>query len=153
MLHVRRTCGRSAWVGLPIKLRIRTGSCPHSGPNNSGWGGDYWTNSGNVVTNAHWYNYLVAGGYVTYNVLNCPGLTYVSKPYAVEASLTAVQSSAITNYSFGGSTFTLPAGMAMGDGWGRYICNYAYPRDTFGTSEKDSSPSFFSQYPRGGRKR
>ena len=118
--------------------------------NNGGWGGDFWSRSTNTVGSARWFNYLVNSGVVTYATMNCPSFA-MSRIYFVtrEAPATEVQT---LPYTIGGTTY--PAGTALYDGTGGYLmCNYAYPAQSFGTSEKDTTPSFFKQYPRWGPKK
>ena len=140
------------------------------GNSNSGWGADYWTNysngggagdSGtNPVINARWYNYIAEyyfGG--NYKVLNCPTLTSsrVMTPAwgngsdapggggrYCDGKQSAVQTSA---FKVPLMAATDPAGMAFGDGYGRWSCNYAYPSATFGTWGDGTHSAFQSTNP------
>ena len=113
--------------------------------NNSGWGGDFWTQSTDTVGWARWYNYLVNSGMVSYSVMNCPSLTW-SPIYGIkQGQMTAVQTTSYTLTD--GSGTVCPPGTALFDGGGkRGLCNYSYPTHVFGTSEKDSG-TFFKTNP------
>lgn len=121
---------------------------------NGGWGGDDWTNGGNtnIIANARWYNYLVEGYLGTYNVMNCPisstgGVLFYNGSYIDGTRTAAVNSTTV----FGSAT--VPRGQApanaatSGNSYdARWRCNYAYPQNTFGTSEQGSN-SFYNTYP------
>lgn len=115
---------------------------------NSGWGGDYWTNTGSAnndpVKYARWYNYLAEGYLRNYNVLNCTTSTSSTVQFYTGSWMDGAETAAANVTDTVGGV-TVPRGQCSAKGAVRWNCNYAYPQNTFGTSEQGGNAFYNAQ--------